>query len=239
MIRKLIKDERGSSSILVIILMVVLLVFGLAVLTTSLSNLRLSEKKRNWLDDYYSVEAKAWYRIAVVDQLLIESAEEANSMVRSGDYMDIYMLDEATNLDELYGVFAYVYQDIAQTTLRNYIESDPTSVLMMSYDNAIKVNGGYEIPTTTLTFNVASDESDYPKHIEVTLDILIPTESNTEENLVMMKRYDIKGFVEWQPPFEYDSGIDFGDPFEEEGIIDGENPFEEIPDEGNPFENLN
>lgn len=63
-------NQRGSTSVLVIIMMIVLLVFGLAILTTSLSNVRLADKKINWLKDYYLLEADAAQALAELDQLL-------------------------------------------------------------------------------------------------------------------------------------------------------------------------
>lgn len=237
MIHHFFRNEEGSSSILVIVLMVVLLVFGLAVLTTSLSNLRLSEKKRDWLDDYYQVEAKAFSQIAEIDTALIEASAEAKTIIASGDYADMYMLDEATNDASLNGAYAYVYQDILQTSLRTLIENNPSATLMISYDNMIPVGGGYEIPTTTLNFDVTSTKSAYPKHIEVTLRVLAPSEDNLLGPLSMIRRYDITGFVEWQTPFDYEDSLDFGDPFDDEGLTE-ENPFEDTPSEGNPFENL-
>lgn len=51
--------KKGATSILVIVLMVVLIVLGLAILTTSLSGVRLAQKKQNWLQSYYGLETQA------------------------------------------------------------------------------------------------------------------------------------------------------------------------------------
>lgn len=51
--------RKGATSILVIVLMVVLIVLGLAILTTSLSGVRLAQKKQNWLQSYYGLETQA------------------------------------------------------------------------------------------------------------------------------------------------------------------------------------
>ncbi len=42
---RMLRSERGSTSILVVIFMIVLMIFGLSILTTSISNTRLAEKK--------------------------------------------------------------------------------------------------------------------------------------------------------------------------------------------------
>lgn len=67
---KLIADEKGASSVLIVIMMVVLIVFGLAIFTTSLSNLRLADKKYTWLRDYYNTETLAMTKIAVLEKTL-------------------------------------------------------------------------------------------------------------------------------------------------------------------------
>ncbi len=59
MVKKLLHAERGSTSILIVIMMVVLMVLGLAIMTTALSNRRLSDKKIDWKTDYYALESKA------------------------------------------------------------------------------------------------------------------------------------------------------------------------------------
>lgn len=53
--------QSGATSILVIVMMVVLIVLGLAILTTSLSGVRLAQKKQSWLISYYTLEKEAAY----------------------------------------------------------------------------------------------------------------------------------------------------------------------------------
>lgn len=69
--------KRGATSILVIIMMVVLLVLGLAILTTSLSGVRLAQKKQDWLQSYYKLEEQGAYAQASLDLLLAPVIEQA------------------------------------------------------------------------------------------------------------------------------------------------------------------
>lgn len=56
--------------------MVVLMVFGLTILTTTLSNQTLSEKKQQWLVDYYELEGNVAEKLADVDLHLQTVKEE-------------------------------------------------------------------------------------------------------------------------------------------------------------------
>ncbi|PID79688.1 MAG: hypothetical protein CSB19_01955 [Clostridiales bacterium] len=59
MVRQFLSDERGSSSVLIVVMMVVLIVFGLAIFSTAMSNMRLADKKIAWKNEYYQLEGKS------------------------------------------------------------------------------------------------------------------------------------------------------------------------------------
>lgn len=89
MIKKLTRSEKGASSILVILLLVVLMVFGVAALTTALSSMRLGQKVAEWNAQYYEAEAIAWERFAQIDRALadISNADE-ESVKKKLDALD-------------------------------------------------------------------------------------------------------------------------------------------------------
>lgn len=74
---KLIKSEKGASSILIMLLLVVLVVFGVAALTTALSNVRLGQKVTDWNDKYYIAEGIANERYAFIDKAVHDAADES------------------------------------------------------------------------------------------------------------------------------------------------------------------
>lgn len=76
-------NKNGATSVLIIMLMVVLMVFGLTILTTTLSNDKLSSKKLAWLTDYYALEADAAIKLADMDESI--SALKAAAIVGSTD----------------------------------------------------------------------------------------------------------------------------------------------------------
>lgn len=73
MIRNVLASRKGASSILVIMLLVVLVVFGVAALTTALSGMRLTQKVTDWNAQYYEAEAMAWERCAQIDRAVKEA----------------------------------------------------------------------------------------------------------------------------------------------------------------------
>ncbi len=70
MVKKLLCSKKGASSIMVMLMLVVLVVFGVAALTTALSNMRLGQKVQGWNEKYYAAEAKANERYAEIDNAL-------------------------------------------------------------------------------------------------------------------------------------------------------------------------
>lgn len=73
----LIGNNKGATSVLIIMLLVVLMIFGLTILTTTLSNESLSNKKNEWLTDYYALESKVALSLADMDDSIQVIKEEA------------------------------------------------------------------------------------------------------------------------------------------------------------------
>lgn len=83
---KNIFSEKGASSIMVVLLLVVLLVFGIAALTTALSNARLGQKVDDWDDKYYAAEKEANVDYAEIDKAVsaaISSGGNSESAVKN------------------------------------------------------------------------------------------------------------------------------------------------------------
>lgn len=214
-IKNLIRSENGSSSILVIILMVVMMVFGLAVLTTSLSNLRLAEKKQAWETDYYTLEGAVMEEIATIDQLLLKAEAEALSYIESTSYVSDYPADNEHVQEIASAVFKLTYMDSLQKLISQHIKGEKTSALYLNNYNLESILDGKIIQPSILEFDTSLPEGNYPKHITVQLSLLAPNSDNQQDNYTLLNRYTITKFVEWQDAFEYDDAIDFEDLFDE------------------------
>lgn len=68
MIKRILTSKKGSSSVFVMLLLVVLMVFGLAALSIALSNVRLGAKVADFNAAYYAAEGEAWKRFAEMDK---------------------------------------------------------------------------------------------------------------------------------------------------------------------------
>lgn len=84
----MILNKKGSTSVLIILLMVVLMVFGLTILTTTLSNKNLSEKKRDWVKSYYDLESQVALSLADLDYQL--DALKAKADQEDLDLVNLY-----------------------------------------------------------------------------------------------------------------------------------------------------
>ena len=86
-------NNDGATSILIIMLMVVLMVFGLTILTATLSNETLSDKKLEWLDDFYALESKAAVKLSEIDEKLeslkIQAMDSSEERSRSERYKEL------------------------------------------------------------------------------------------------------------------------------------------------------
>jgi hypothetical protein len=93
--RIIIKSERGASSVLVVLVLVVLLGLGLAALTTSLASVRLGEKSGEWYSSYYELDRKAEEKLALIDRIIHISYEQTTTYMEEEKY-----LSEEGDLDE-------------------------------------------------------------------------------------------------------------------------------------------
>lgn len=100
-----IRNKKGATSVLIILLMVVLMVFGLTILTTTLSNKNLSEKKQVWLNDYYQLESDVALSLAEIDFKMAEM----KASVSTNDALEI-LYNEQYTLYEFDGDYYYDFE---------------------------------------------------------------------------------------------------------------------------------
>ena len=217
-------EEKGASSILVIIMMVVLLVFGLAILTTSLSNVRLGERKRSWLREYYSLEGTAQTAIADYDRLLLDSETQALAYMDSKTYEADYDLSDPLPEEMYLRVLSMAYFDILSERLSAAIAGNDQAALYLHDGDPFAVLEGKDSPSGKLDFTVRLPESKYDKSIRITMNLLNFTADNLSEEGFLENRYHITRHTQQQEAFQLDESIDFGDPFDD---VEEGNPFSE------------
>jgi hypothetical protein len=83
---KKIKNNRGASSVLVVLVLVVMVALGLSALTTSLSAVRLGNRSGDWTVNYYLLDKAAEKNLSVIDSSIIEAREAADNYMTAGNY---------------------------------------------------------------------------------------------------------------------------------------------------------
>lgn len=96
-------------------LMVVLMMFGIAILSTTLSNQKLSEKKQEWVNEYYSLETKVAEELAAIDHKVQSLKEEAVSKTQDGQTRTDYY-------QRALGEMALIVQEDGLYSLEFYVE---------------------------------------------------------------------------------------------------------------------
>lgn len=139
-------NNRGATSVLIIMLMVVLMVFGLTILTATLSNETLSDKKISWLEEYYVLEADAAVALSDLDETLQSFKElvvtsPKGDMTRSDYYREL--------INEQYEDFQHIFISVSknQGEYQKYIDMDiicyiPSDLLS---DEAFLTSKNFEI----------------------------------------------------------------------------------------------
>jgi flagellar basal body-associated protein FliL len=85
-IKAAVISDRGSSSVLVILIMVMLVVLGLLALISTWSGLKLARKNASWTTTYYELDSLAENRLAEMDACLMEAEQSAEIYVMTKDY---------------------------------------------------------------------------------------------------------------------------------------------------------
>jgi hypothetical protein len=83
---KLLINEKGSSSILVVLAFLMLGIFSVLGMMSSYSDYKLARKNAEWTQEYYSLEAQAQAFVSEVDGLLIEN-QGADSIALRNAFM--------------------------------------------------------------------------------------------------------------------------------------------------------
>lgn len=73
-----LKLRSGSSSILVILLVVTMVVFGVLAMMSSYAGLKMANKNAVWTSEYYELESKAEILVFDIKNILQENLENAN-----------------------------------------------------------------------------------------------------------------------------------------------------------------
>lgn len=224
-------NRKGASSVLVILMMVVLVLFGLSALTAGLASLRLTEKSGLWAEEYYLLEGKAETRTAQIDRILHNAETKAVEYMVNREYMNesgtvftddiqnfIYLnmtenLPESAKAEYLQRVMKAVYYKNAYQLMED--ETEDTTI---SYSNNIvrMILEDEGFPGMSFELTV----SDGVKNIDIYADVIFPgyiidiknDDLSGVRSGKFSSRYDIIVWEEWQEPFSYSENIQYAEP---------------------------
>lgn len=73
--KRALNNNRGATSVLIMVMMIILMIFGLAALTTSVASKKLAEKNAGWMKEYYALQGEATIAYArMVDAMSLDEA---------------------------------------------------------------------------------------------------------------------------------------------------------------------
>lgn len=199
-------NESGSSSVLVIMIMLLLITFGVLAMMSSYSNLKIAQKHAQWTSDYYQLESIADSDLKSFEQLFDRAIEETQKHFVNN------VLDPSTLTDLPEGIKANLSEDgtaIDKLFLYHLYDGYMTAPLFDKHY------------TSNFSFDLTSEKLKTEWIPEITF---VSKDETTERQLLVRIAIDISKddviansmqIVEWRElpaEFEYDETLDFKDP---------------------------
>lgn len=220
------KSNRGTSSILVILIMVTLIVLGLLALMSTWSELKLARKNADWVKTCYIMDAKAEGILSGIDSTLTEAGKAASDYIAQKSYEKTESgilpaaVQNAVNagwqnartggrekeyLDHLYPKLYFLlasmgFQPAGNTTVEMKSQFDFTNPSVYETEAALPDNAGL-----TLSYLVGDEGSD--RNLSVSLEVkpgAIGLNQSGEDGY-----YTITSWKELPKKFQYEDTIDF------------------------------
>lgn len=226
-----VMSDRGSSSVLVILIMVMLVVLGLLALISTWSGLKLARKNASWSTTYYELDSMAENRLAEMDACLKDAEKSAELYMMTKDYErpqssylpsdiqhtvhDDWLVarasgEEAKFVDTLREKLYYIYCEMRLNEC-----SDGEFEIIRTQDSE---DGMLKVYTT-----VYEGAPQVGRGLQLGIEVLFGTSKNEGGP----DRYRIVSWREIPKAFEYDESIEFKD-IEIEEIEFGEIDIEEL-----------
>ncbi len=210
--------ERGSSSVLVIMIMLLLITFGVLAMMSSYSNLKIAKKHAQWTSDYYHLESIADSDLKSLKQLFNKAVEETQT----------HFVDKTIDLTTLEDM-PTVLKGYILETVNTLKPSDTTSIHTLANQLFLYhlYNAYMTAPLFDKHYSSNFDDNIFTETVtsewvpEITF---ISIDETTKRQLLVkvaieMSRDDIKAnmltILEWREvpaEFEYDDALDFVDP---------------------------
>lgn len=230
-------NKKGASSVLVILMMVVLTLFGLSALTASLATVRLTEKAGVWTEEFYLLEAQAEAIVAQLDGILYDAETRAVDYMEEKEFLKINGTVLPDDLQKL--VYLNMTEYLPKAARSTYLERVMEAVYLLHAVTYIETR----LPDANLEYlsdifrhtiedeavagvlfnlTVSEDKEGTSKNIDIGIEIEFPGYSidlsGNEVSGIRFaggSRYNIVEWREWQEAFGYSEDIQYADPIKD------------------------
>ncbi|HAS74910.1 MAG TPA: hypothetical protein DCS67_12265 [Clostridiales bacterium UBA8960] len=182
-------SERGSSSVLVVMIMLLLITFGVLAMMSSYSNLKISRKHAEWTRDYYRLESIAESEFITFQNVFNEVRNRFDNGVLEDE------TDEMKKKEVLSTFLSAFLKDLnTQTYFSGSVQSNFDAFTEQDDENVVPM----------LSILTKDDLTERRLLIVIQMDV----------NIERIKDIEFK-VMEWREipaEFEYDDALNFSDP---------------------------
>lgn len=201
-------NEKGATSVLVILMMIVLVTLGSFAIASATSNIKLSRTSANWNKLYYELDSLGEKYLSDVDACLYRAEMNAISYINNKEYeglthkelpIELHMairgiMDEPQNIDlAYYNVLNIVYYYYADIYIKELSEQYPKNVIS-SLPDGVKISA-----IITDIILISPKEPDYYLNVSLEVKPLDYTFHNEAGNLSYNKSDSLRySVISWQ-----------------------------------------
>lgn len=210
--------ERGSSSVLVIMVMLLLITFGVLAMMSSYSNLKIAKKNAEWSRDFYALESIAELDMMTFKTIFNEAQDQSSVIYNNGtiDLIAIKNLPESVQTDIIKAYHSIPIDDKDkikdfqnQLFLYCFYDGFAKSVfseknMLCNFDESI-LSKGYETEWTPEVTFISNDAKTKRK-------LFVKIAFEISKNTIVQNGYEIVEWREVPENFEYDNMLEFEDP---------------------------
>lgn len=213
-----IDRERGSSSVLVIMVMLLLITFGVLAMMSSYSNLKIANKNAEWTKDFYALESIAELDLVTFEMLFKEAQSQTSELLKN-DTIDLISIESLPDSVQKEILQAYQSLPIGDKVKLNAFHNQ--LFLYFLYDGLVKSAINEKNMTCNFDETILSGDSNNEWIPEVTFisndtetkrNLFVKIAFDASQNTVAQNGYEIVEWREVPDNFEYDNMLEFEDP---------------------------
>lgn len=203
--KNIIKTIRtsGSSSVLVIMIMLLLITFGVLAMMSSYSNLKIAQKKAAWTKDYYQLESiaeeglshfKVSFESSVIELIQMSELDQVNPdfLAQLPTELSEAIVEDPLTLKRNLQKWSELEEDLFIHILNQKVNQQKNDMVNITYADRV--------------FDYVFIDSDTNRQMMVSVQVTI------NQNTIKDAEYEIIQWREVPADFVYEAPLEFGDP---------------------------